>query len=86
MVTTNGHESFGRTEVRAKLFVQSKLSTTIFLINLMHLKLVGRHMAKGIAECFNTMQQLFATTLKEISWGNVACERVCERDDLGVRA
>ena len=48
----------------------------------MYLKLVGRHLPKGISECFDTLQQLLATTLKEISRRNGACEGVCEGDKL----
>ena len=51
----------------------------------MDLKLVRRHLAKGIAECFNTVQQLLAATLKEISRRNAACEGVCKDDNLDAR-
>ena len=68
-------------EIHAKLFVQGELNTTIVLSNFIHLKLVVRHLPKGIEECFDTLQQFIAATLDEIL-RNVACEGVCEGDKL----
>ena len=54
--TTRIDPSFGCTEVCRKLFVQFELNTAIFLVNLVHFELVGRHPAECIAECHNTLQ------------------------------
>ena len=62
---------FGSTEVRAKLFVQFELNTTIFLVNLIHPKLIGRHVAKSIAECYDTLQQLLTATLQKPLSGHI---------------
>src|SRR4029450_8929979 len=76
---------FGSTKIGAKLVVQSKLNTTLVFVDFMHLKLVGRHVAKGIAECFNPRQQFFAAALNEIAGRNVACERVRKCHNLDTR-
>ena len=73
-------------EVGGKLVVQGELNTTILFVNLVQPKLVGRDVAKRIAECSNTMQQLLAAALKEISWGNAACEGICKDDNLHARS
>src|SRR5205807_1036450 len=76
---------FGCTEVRAKLVVQFDLNTTISLVNLVYPKLVGRLLPQGIAECYNTLQQLVAATLQKISRRNGACEGVCKDHNLDAR-
>lgn len=48
----------------------------------MCLKLVGRHVPEGVAECFDVVQQLFAAALKEISGRNGAREGVCKATTL----
>ena len=73
-------------EVCGELVVQSELNTTILFVNLMHPKLVRRDVAKRIAECSNTSQQLLTAALKEISWGNAACEGICKDDKLDARS
>src|SRR5215831_18914443 len=70
----------GCTEVGSKLFVQAHLNTPIFLRNLVHLELVGRHLGKAIPQRFNPLQQLLATALHKISRRNACVEGVGEND------
>ena len=55
---------FGRTEIGGKLLVQAHLNPAIVLCNLVHLELVGGHLAKSIAQCFNSLQQLLPVALQ----------------------
>jgi len=59
-----------------RFFVQAHLNAAIFLRNLVHLELVGTHLAKSIAQRLNPLQQFLAAALQQISRRNAGVEGV----------
>src|SRR5215471_3194730 len=68
----------GATEGGKKLFVQAHLNTAIIFRNLVRLELISRHLAKSIAQRFNPLEQLLATSLQKISGRNAGFKGVGE--------